>query len=208
MSRLLAISSSPNPAGSKTKALIDQFIQDWSAKDPKAEVTTRDLGTNPPPHLDGQTIGAFYTPAEDLSDTQKTQLAYSDTVIAELQEADVILIGAPMHNFGIPSSLKAWIDHVARVGKTFKYGDNGPVGLLKDKKVFILAARGGDYSENSPAHPMDQITPYLKTVLGFIGLTDVTFINAEGVAMGEDGLVAARNKVSERVLETAPKKAA
>lgn len=208
MSRLLAISSSPNSSGSKTKALIDQFIQDWSTEDPMTEITTRDLGKNPPPHLDGQTIGAFYTPEDTLSDAQRAQLAYSDTVIAELQSADVILIGAPMHNFGIPSTLKAWIDHVARVGKTFKYGDSGPVGLLQNKKVYILAARGGDYSENSPAHAMDQQTPYLKTVLGFMGLTDVTFINAEGVAKGEEGLKSALSKITERVSEEVPKLAA
>lgn len=207
MTRFLAISSSPNPAQSHTKGLIDQFIKDWSISDPSMEVTHRDIGSQPPVHLDGATIGAFYTPLEELTDAQKPLLAYSDQVIEELEQADIILIGVPMHNFGIPSTLKAWIDHVARVGKTFSYTDKGPVGLLTNKKVIVLGARGGNYSPTSHLANMDHQTPFLKTALNFVGLNDISFIYAEGVAGGGDGVEAAKmaihNYVASAVLSQA-----
>jgi len=155
-------------------------------------VVHRDLAAAPLPHLDGATIGAFFTPAEARSDEQRGLIAASEQVIAELRAADTIVLGVPMHNFGIPSTLKAWIDHAARAGETFQYTENGPVGLLEGKKVYVLSAHGGDYSEGSPAAAMDFVTPYLKAVLGFLGLTDVDFVAAHGVAMGErDEILAA-----------------
>lgn len=208
MTRILAISSSPNPAASKTRALIDLFTQEFKAASENTDVTLRDLAIDAPVHLDGPTIGAFYTAGEDLSDAQKDALRYSDDVIAELENADIILIGAPMHNFGIPSSLKAWIDHIARAGRTFAYTDNGPKGLLTGKRVIVFGARGGDYSEGSAAHAMDHQTPYLKTVLGFVGLKDITFIHAEGVAMGEEGFLAAKAAARALVSVTTTKEAA
>ena len=128
--------------------------------------------------------------------------------MGELETADVIVIGAPMHNFSLPSGLKAWIDHVARVGKTFRYTDEGPEGLLKSKKVFVLTARGGNYSENSPVHAMDHQAPYLRTILGFMGLDDVTFIHAQGVAQGEDGVRKAEAKIDTALAEMTRRKAA
>ena len=113
-----------------------------------------------------------------------------------------------MHNFGLPSGLKAWIDHVARVGRTFEYTENGPAGLLTGKKVFVLTARGGNYAESSPAHAMDHQAPYLVTVLGFLGLDDVTFIHAQGVAGGEEGIKAAEIEIDRAVAIATQRQAA
>ncbi|MBT6096289.1 MAG: FMN-dependent NADH-azoreductase [Rhodospirillaceae bacterium] len=191
MKSILAVTSSPKSEGSVSNALVDRFTQNWSDITVNAEITRRDVGANPLPHLDEATIGAIYTPDDARSDAQRDLLALSDAVVEELEAADVIVIGAPMHNFAITSALKTWIDHAARVGRTFRYTAEGPEGQLKGKKVFVLTARGGNYGEGSPAQAMDHQTPYLKTVLGFLGLTDVTFIHAEGVAQGHDGIDAA-----------------
>ncbi|MBL6931640.1 MAG: NAD(P)H-dependent oxidoreductase [Rhodospirillales bacterium] len=194
MTNLLAITSSPNPQG-VTSGLIESFVETFKYALPEANAVRRDVGLTPPPHLDGATIGAYYTAPDALDDSAKELLALSDTIVGEVEAADIIVIAAPMHNFGLPSGLKAWVDHVARVGRTFAYTEEGPRGLLKDKKVFVLGARGGNYSETSPAHAMDFVTPYLKTVLGFIGLDDITFINAEGVASGGEGVALAHEEV-------------
>lgn len=199
MSHLLAITSSPNAEGSVSNALVEDFIDSWTAAKPQTAITRRDVGLNPPPHLDGATIGSIYTPVDQRDSGAQQRIALSDILVDELEAAQVIVIGAPMHNFGLPSGLKAWIDHVARVGRTFEYTAEGPKGLLSGKKVFVLGARGGDYSAASPAHGMDFVTPYLKTVLGFIGLDDVTFIHAEGVAAGGDGIAAAHLEVKSTV---------
>ncbi|NQV99129.1 MAG: NAD(P)H-dependent oxidoreductase [Rhodospirillales bacterium] len=208
MTRILAISSSPSPKTSKTRILIGRFIEAWSETDATMQVIHRDLGSKPPAHLDAETIAAFYTDADKLTATQKKRLSYSDTVIDELEWADVIVIGAPMHNFGIPSALKAWIDQVARVGKTFRYTDKGPVGLLSGKQVIVLGARGGDYSPSSQISALDQQTPYLRTALNFIGLTDTTFIYAEAVARDDAGLAQAETAVRDHVATLATLQAA
>lgn len=186
MTKLLVVNSSPNHDGSVTRSLTREFADTLAKQVAGLEIVDRDLGVNPPPHLDQATIGAFYTFAEERSAEQKLAVALSDTLVSELKEADVVVIGAPMHNFGSPSSLKAWFDHIARVGETFKYGENGPQGLLEGKKVYVITARGGDYSDASPAAAMDIQTPYIKTVLGFVGITDVTFIHGHGLAMGDE----------------------
>ena len=198
MTNILTLNSSPKTEGSVSRNLIERFVDKWRAES-TASVVARDVGTTPPPHLDEATIGAFYTPEDARSDDQQARIAFSDELVGELEAADVIVIGAPMHNFGLPSGLKAWIDHVARVGRTFKYTENGPEGLLTGKKVYVLTARGGNYSESSPAHAMDHQAPYLRTVLGFLGLDDVTFIHAQGVAGGEDGIRAAEVEVDRAV---------
>ncbi|RED54220.1 FMN-dependent NADH-azoreductase [Aestuariispira insulae] len=186
MRNLLIVNSSPNPEQSVTRGLTAEFVEAWTSKIDDPKVVHRDIGQNPPPHLDQATIGSFYTMPEQRSAEQKLAIALSETLIAELREADVIVIGAPMHNFGSPSSLKTWFDHVARVGETFRYTENGPEGLLKNKKVFVITARGGNYAEGAPAAPMDIQAPYIRTVLGFIGLTDVTFIHSQGLNMGDE----------------------
>lgn len=198
MTNILTLNGSPKTEGSVSRNLIERFVEKWRAQN-TANVVARDVGTTPPPHLDEATIGAFYTPEDARSDDQQARIALSDELVGELEVADVIVIGAPMHNFGIPSGLKAWIDLVARVGRTFKYTENGPEGLLTGKKVYVLTARGGNYSEDSPAHAMDHQAPYLRTVLGFLGLDDVTFIHAHGVAGGEDGIRAAEVEVDRAV---------
>ena len=195
MTHLLAITSSPKAEGSVSNALVQDFIENWISADLKTDVTRRDVGLTPPPHLDGATIGSIYTPPDQRDDSAQHLIALSDTLVEELEAADVIVIGAPMHNFGLPSGLKTWIDHIARVGRTFAYTETGPKGMLSDKKVFVLGARGGNYSPESPAHGMDFVTPYLRAVLGFIGIDDVTFINAEGVASGGDGIAVAHEAV-------------
>ena len=135
-------------------------------------------------------MGAFFTPVDQRSAEQNETVKLSDVLIAELFRADVIVLGAPMYNFSISSTLKAWIDHVSRAGVTFNYTETGPVGLVRDKKVYVFTARGGVYSEG-PAKSMDFQETYLRAVLGFIGLTDVTFVRAEGLAMGESAVDAA-----------------
>lgn len=184
--KLVAISSSQNTAGSVSRELVDFFAESFADKFGNGQVKTRDIGEISPPHLDQEKIVSIFTPDDQRSAAQKQALALSDELVDELIAADVVVIGAPMHNFSISSPLKAWIDHVVRAGRTFNYTETGPRGHLTGKKVFVLTARGGDYSEGSFMHPMDHQEPYLRTVLGFIGLDDVTFIHAQGLAMGEE----------------------
>ncbi len=195
MSKLLVINSSPRTDDSSSRELVAHFVQLWQRQHPQAEVINRDLGRNPPPHIDEVTIGAYYTPEDARDDGQRQAVRLSDTLVDELQSADTLVIGSPMHNFSITSALKTYIDHVARVGRTFKYTDKGPVGLLADKKVFVISARGGRYGSDSPARGMNHQDTYLKTVLGFLGLTDVTFVNAEGLSAGEQGVKAAESEI-------------
>ncbi len=204
MTNLLSITSSPNPEGVST-GLVNSFVEGWAAARPDTEVVRRDVGLSPLPHLDGATIASIFTPPDQRDGDARERIALSDALVDELEAADIIVIGAPMHNFSVASGLKTWIDHVTRVGRTFAYTENGPQGLLagKGKKVFVLAARGGDYSENSPARGMDFVTPYLTTILGFMGLDDVTFINADGVAMGTDGVEQAHREVRSAVSKLA-----
>jgi FMN-dependent NADH-azoreductase len=187
MANVLYINSSVRNAGSLSRQLSAEFIAKWKAANPADTVVERDLASNPVPHLTEQMMGAFFTPAEQRNAEQAHIVKVSDTLVDELFAADVIVIGAPMYNFSVPSSLKAWIDHVARAGRTFQYGANGPEGLLKGKKVYVFTASGGVYSEGVAA-AYDHLTTFLRTVLGFLGLTDVQFIRAEGVAMGEQAV--------------------
>ncbi len=188
MSKLLVINSSPMSDSSNTRELINSFVESWTQKHGDIEVVNRDIGRNPPPHLDEVTISSFYTPDQDRSEAQQKAVALSDQLVDELEQADTVVIGSPMHNFTITSALKTYIDHVARVGRTFNYTDNGPQGLLQGKKVFVLTARGGRYGTDSPAAAMNHQDNYLNTVLGFIGISDVTHISAEGVSGGDQGV--------------------
>lgn len=196
MKKILVIHSSPLIEGSKTRELADDFVAKATAGDASATVTVRDLSKTELPHIDATMIGAFYTPADQRSEEQKAVLALSDELVSELRDHDTIVIGSPMHNFSITSSLKAWIDHVARVGETFRYTDAGPEGLLSDKKVFVLASRGGNYGPESPAAAMNFQDTYLRTALAFLGMTDVTTIVAEAVAVSPEGFNKAKEAVS------------
>jgi FMN-dependent NADH-azoreductase len=184
MTTILHIDSSVRSTGSLTRQLGGEFVAKLRAADPAARLVTRDLAASPVPHLTEQTIGAFFTPAAQRNAEQAYAVKTSDTLVDELLAADTIVIGAPMYNFSITSGLKAWIDHIARAGRTFQYGANGPEGLVTGKKVYVVVASGGVYSEG-PAAAYDHVTTYLRAALGFLGMTDVTFVVAEGVAMGE-----------------------
>lgn len=202
MANVLYINSSVRNSGSLSRQLSAEFIAKWKAANPADTIVERDLAANPVPHLTEQMMGAFFTPAEARNAEQAFTVKTSDTLVAEVQAADVIVIGAPMYNFSVSSTLKAWIDHIARAGVTFIYGENGPVGQLTGKKVYVFTATGGVYSEG-PAGAYDHLSTYLRTVLGFLGMTDVNFIQAEGIAMGEqavaDTLAKSRKSIDELI---------
>jgi FMN-dependent NADH-azoreductase len=181
MSTLLHIDSSPLES-SVSRELTREFTKAWKAKNPEGRVIDRDLAVSPAKPIDQSWVGAAYTPEAARSEEQKAVLAASDILIAELEQADEIVIGVAMHNFSIPSVLKLWIDQVARSGKTFAYGANGPEGLLKGKKGTILVATGGVYEPGTAGASMNFVEPYLRAVLGFLGITDVSFVTAAGVA--------------------------
>lgn len=200
MANLLHINSSVRNTGSLSRQLTGEFLAKWRVAHPDDVIVERDLAQQQLPHLDEQMLGAFFTlPAERTSE-QKQTVQLSEQLIAELFAADVIVIGAPMYNFSISSGLKAWIDHVARAGLTFKYGETGPVGLVTGKKVYVFTSRGGVYS-SGPGKAMDFHETYLRAVLGFIGLSDITFIHTEGVAMGaaavDQALTQSRSTMTE-----------
>ena len=182
MSTLLQINSSVFSQGGQSSRLADHFVATWKASHPDAKVITRDLAVESIPHLGGAAVGAFFTPADKRNDDQKAAIALSDALVAEVQDADTIVIGAPMYNFGVPSVLKAWFDHIARAGVTFRYTENGPVGLLSGKKVVVFSTRGGLYAGTAA----DVETAFIRQFLGFLGITDVSFVYAEGLAYGED----------------------
>ncbi|MBP1207798.1 FMN-dependent NADH-azoreductase [Duganella sp. 1411] len=190
MATVLHINSSVRHTGSLSRQLGAEFIAKWQQAHPSDTIVTRDLAANPVPHLTEQLIGAFFTPPEQRNADQAHTIKLSDTLVDELLAADTIVLGAPMYNFSVTSGLKAWIDHIARVGRTFSYGANGPQGLVTGKKVYVVIASGGVYSEG-PAAGYDHLTTYLRAALGFLGMTDVTFIVAEGVSRGEEAAAAA-----------------
>jgi FMN-dependent NADH-azoreductase len=190
MSNVLLVHSSVFGANSQSLALARDFLKRY----PHRSVVERALTPETMPHLDGETFAAMGTPAADHTNGQRAATALSDALISELEAADTIVLAVPMYNFSIPSTLKAWIDHVARRGRTFRYSEKGPEGLLKGKKVFVLVARGGVYSKGAPAAAFDFQEPYLRAVLGFLGLTDVTFVHFEGLAMGPEAANTNRGK--------------
>ena len=168
-------------------------------RQPGDRLIKRDLAADPVPHLTPQRFAAFTTQAEARTAEQREVAAYSDTLIDELRAADVIVLGLPMYNFGIPSSLKAYFDHVARAGATFRYTANGPEGLLTGKKAYVLAARGGHYQGT----PADNESPYIRQFLGFLGIKDVEFIFAEGLAIGDEHKVKALQTANANIAQLA-----
>jgi len=162
-------------------------------------VTVRDLRAQPHPALDEEALGALFTPADQRTPEQAARVALDDALIAEIQAADVVVLGVPMINFGIPAQLKNWIDAIARAKVTFQYTANGAEGLLKGKKVYAVLARGGKYRES----PADSQVPYLRQVLGFLGMTNVEFIYAEGLAMGPEAEAAALTDARDKIAELA-----
>lgn len=201
MSTLLHIDSSARSDGSISRQLTASFVQQWQAKNPGGKVVHRDLAANALPHLNESMLGAYFTPAEARSAEQAQVIKQSDALVDELLAADTIVIGVPMYNFAPPSTLKAWIDHVFRAGRTFKYTETGPVGLATGKKAVIILSRGGKYSEG-PMEALDFQGKYLKGALGFIGITDVELVVAEGVSMGEEAAKAAVAEAQAKINAT------
>jgi len=182
MATLLKIDSSPMGEHSISRKLTAQFAASWRKAHPGGEVISRDLTRTDLSPVNGLWVGAAYTPENARNPEQREALSVSDALIAELQRADEYVIGVPMHNFSIPSTLKLWIDQVARAGKTFSYGAEGPKGLLTGKKATLLVASGGVYEHGTAMASLNFVTPYLKAVFGFLGVADVTIIAAEGTA--------------------------
>ena len=180
--KILQINASVRREGANSTQLANQVVSRLRATHPGAVVTVRDLALTPHPALDDSALTALFTPAAERSPKQAARVALDDALIAELQAHDAVVLGVPMYNFGVPAQLKNWIDAVARNGVTFRYTEHGPEGLLQGKTVYVAFARGGRYRDT----PADSQTPYLRTVLGFLGLTDVRFIYAEGLNVGSD----------------------
>lgn len=202
MSSVLVLTSSALGDASISNQLVGEAVDRLRAGNPGLRVVSRDLGANPIPHLTADSTAAIRG-AEPANDAQLSARHLSDELIAELKAADTIVIGAPMYNFGIPSTLKAWFDHVLRAGVTFRYGENGPEGLLPGKKAIVVESRGGLYSEG-PAQALDSQEPHLRTMLGFVGIADVSFVRAEKLGMGDvDGaLASARAQLGKAVEAT------
>lgn len=200
MTTLLHINSSVRSTGSISRQLTGEFIEKWKRAHPETRVIERDLSAHPIPHLNEQMMGAFFTPPEQRSAEQAAIVKLSDELVEELFAADVIVIGAPMYNFTVASSLKAWIDHIARAGLTFNYTASGPVGLVHDKKIYVFTSRGGVYSEGA-GKSMDFHETYLRGVLGFMGMKDVVFIHTEGLSMGQDTAERAVEKTRNTIAE-------
>ena len=179
---ILQINASARREGANSTRVANSVVARLQSEHPTAKLSLRDLAGNPHPVLDETALGALFTPVEQRTADQAARVALDDGLIDEVQAADVIVLGVPMYNFGVPVQLKNWIDAIARNGVTFRYTANGPEGQLKDKKVYVALARGGRYRGTDA----DSQVPYLKTVLGFLGLTDVHFIYAEGLNMGPE----------------------
>ena len=182
MTNLLQINTSIYNGSGQSSQLARQFVAAYRASHPNTEVRVRDVAAAEfVPHLDAERFGAFIAKPEERNSAQQAVVDYSDRLIDELRQADVIVIGLPMYNFGVPSQLKAYFDHIARAGVTFKYTEKGPVGLLAGKKAYVFATRGGVYAGTA----LDTQTSYVRDFLRFVGIDDVDFIYAEGLAMGE-----------------------
>jgi FMN-dependent NADH-azoreductase len=180
--KILQINASARSEGSNSTRVADAIVAKLKSAHPEAVLELRDLARNPHPMLDEEALGALFTAPAERSAAQAARVALDDAVIAQLQSADAIVLGVPMYNFGTPVQLKAWIDAIARVGVTFRYTESGPQGLVTGKKVYVALARGGQYRGT----PADTQVPYLKSVLGFLGMTDIEFVYAEGLAMGQE----------------------
>ena len=207
MANLLLVTSSLFGDGSQSQLIAIEFIDRWRETHPSTTVVERDLTADSMPHLSLSTFAASMQPSDSRSATEREAAALADRIIEEVEAANVIVIAAPMYNFSIPSTLKAWIDHVARAGRTFRFGAAGPEGMLKGKKVFIVTGRGGIYS-NGPAKSLDFQEPYLRAVLAFLGLDDVTFIHVEGLKISPEAAAAAIDRAREAIADIVPAAAA
>jgi FMN-dependent NADH-azoreductase len=203
MSQVLLVTSSPRGAASHSSRVAGNLADQLVSSDPRSTVVARDLFKDSLPHIGEDFVTALGTPAEQRTATQKAAIAVSDQLIAELFAADVVVIASSMINFGVSSTLKTYIDYVLRAGATFRYTQNGPEGLVKGKKAFIVRASGGVYSDG-PAKAADFQESYLRHVLGFIGITDVETIHIEGVAFGPEATQKALTVAAGRVSAIPP----
>ena len=192
MTQVLQLNASIHGEQAQSTQLADAFV----AGLPGARLTRRNLALQPLPHLDAARFAAFTTPAEQRTPDQRAVVAESDALIAEVRKAEVVVLGLPMYNFGIPSQLKAWFDHIARAGVTFKYTEKGPVGLLTGKRAYVFATRGGIYAGTK----LDTQTAYVRDFFRFLGIGEVEFVYAEGMAMGD----AARKSAVEKARAAIP----
>ncbi len=200
MKSLLVINSSAAREESVSRVLVQETVERLLAESPGSTVMHRDLGLDPVPHLSVESLaGVRGTPA---SAEERQARALSDQLIAELRAADTVVIGAPMYNFSVATSLRAWFDHVLRAGETFSYSEAGPKGLLSGKRVIVIESRGGLYSEG-PARAIDFQEPYLRHLLGFVGITDVTFVRAEKIGYGPDARAAAMTQARREISQLA-----
>jgi len=181
MTNLLQINSSIYNGSGQSTRLADRFVEAFRRRHPDALIVKRELARDPVPHLTAERFGAFQRKPEERSAAENDVVAFSDVLIDELRRADVIVLGLPMYNFGVPSQLKAYFDHIARAGITFRYTTNGPEGLLKGKKAYVFAARGGVFAGSS----LDTQTGYVRDFLRFLGIEHIEFVHAEGLALGE-----------------------
>lgn len=191
---ILHITSSVRGNDSESTRVTNLVVDKLVASNPDAKVVRRDFGAQPHPLLDGAAVGALFTPADQRSPEQAARVALDDALIAEAQAADVIVIGAPMYNFGMPVQLKNWFDAIARSGVTFRYTETGPEGLLKNKKVYVATARGGVYPVEA-----DPQVPHIRMLLNFLGLTDHTFIYSSGLNMGPEAAAKGQQAANEAV---------
>lgn len=192
MSKLLHIDSSILGGNSVSRQLTAQIVASWRAAHPATEVGYLDLAVETPGHFSADAMGFRLPPSsEQLNETQKRENALSEALVSQFLAADVLVIGAPLYNFTIPTQLKAWIDRIAQIGRTFKYTDKGPVGLAGGKTVIVASTRGGMYSTSDAGNAMEHQESYLKTIFGFFGVTDVRFVRAEGLGMGDAAKAAA-----------------
>jgi FMN-dependent NADH-azoreductase len=196
---ILQVNSSARAEGSHSTTLAHALVERIRADNAGATVTVRDLSRTPHLPLDDSALQALFTPADKRTPEQAARVARDDALISEIQAADVVVLGVPMYNFGVPGQLKDWIDAISRAQVTFRYTANGPEGLLKGKKVYVALTRGGQYRNT----PSDTQVPYLKTIFTFLGMTDVQFVYAEGLAMGpealQNALASAHSQIDELV---------
>jgi FMN-dependent NADH-azoreductase len=197
MTTLLQINTSLFSSSGQSSKLAEDFVAAWRVRHPDGRIIIRDLAANPLPHLTAERFQAFLAKPEARTPEQKAIVAESDALIDELKAADQIVLGLPMYNFGIPSTLKAYIDHIARAGVSFRYTANGPEGLIGDRKLTVLAARGGRYAGT----PKDTQSGYVRDFFNFIGIRDIDFVYAEGMAMDEatrrNALEAAQSRIDK-----------
>jgi FMN-dependent NADH-azoreductase len=203
MPKVLIITASPRGERSVTRSLSTQFAQQWAQHHPQDTVLLRDLGHHPVPHVSEAWVVGAFAPPDAQTPESKAAIAVSDQLVEEFLGCDRFVFAVPMYNFQVPSTFKAYVDQIVRAGKTFAVGPNGYEGLVKEKKALFITSSGGAYLPGTPTHGLDLLEPYLKTIFGFIGVTDVQFVTAHSANLGEDASKLARQQAEERLKELA-----